>query len=104
MDTQQTPPRGRNFNRAGDRKKPTLSAPVVVHEWTRNRHGETIRASLVTFNESNLFDLRTWFIDRGGDRRPGKGFAASVHHLPEIARAVNEALEKARELNLIPRG
>jgi hypothetical protein len=82
-------------------EKPALAEPVIVREWKRNRHGETISARLVTFNEANLFDLRTWFIDEAGKQRPGKGFAASVHHLPELARALNEALAKAQELKLI---
>lgn len=103
MDTTNRPAPGRKTVRENPREKQTLAEPVVIAEWKRNRHGETIRCSIQTFNEYNLFDLRTWWSDNGY-RKPGKGFCCAVAHLPELARAVNAALAKAIDLDLIELG
>jgi hypothetical protein len=33
--------------------------------------------------------------------KPGKGFAASIKHLPRLAAEITKALAKARELGLL---
>jgi hypothetical protein len=80
--------------------RPTLSAPIVVSEFWKNRGGESVRVTLTTYAERNLIDLRTWFT-ADGKLQPGKGFAADVRHLPRLAAALAKAVAKATELGLI---
>ena len=81
--------------------RPTLTQPIVVCDWWKNRRGESIRENLSTYADCNLVDLRTWFT-ADGKLQPGKGFAAEVKHLPRLAAALAKALTKATELGLIP--
>jgi hypothetical protein len=82
-------------------RRPTLSKPLNIDRWWRNRRGETILLRLSTYEGHNLIDLRTWFTDTGGTLQPGKGFCCSIKHLPRIAAAFAKAAAKARELGLI---
>jgi Transcriptional Coactivator p15 (PC4) len=83
------------------RPSPTLSAPLTVGEWWKNRGGESIRVTLSTYAGRNLIDLRTWYMT-DGKLQPGKGFAADVKHLPRLAAALTKAQAKATELGLLP--
>ena len=57
---------------------------------------------LSTFEGRNLVDIRQYFTNEQGQNRPtSKGVAMVVLRLPDLARAVNKALAKARELGLI---
>jgi Transcriptional Coactivator p15 (PC4) len=81
--------------------RPTLSEPVVVSEWWRNRSGQSIRISLSTFQGKNLIDVRTWATVDGKLKPTTKGFAADVRHLPQLVSALTKACSQARELGLI---
>jgi hypothetical protein len=80
-----------------------LPAPVTVAEWWKNRRGESVRLVLNTFQGRNVFDLRTWYT-ADGKLKPGKGFAAEVKHLPQLASTLAKAEAKARELGLLEEG
>jgi hypothetical protein len=77
-----------------------LAEPIIVSEWWKNRGGESVRVTLPTYDGRNLIDLRTWFT-ADGKLKPGKGFAADVRHLPQLAKALASAVSKARDLGLI---
>jgi len=83
------------------RPKPTLSEPLTVAEFWKNRRGESIRLALLTFDGRNLIDLRTWYAADDGRLKPGKGFCAEAKHLPRLTEAFAKAEAKARELGLI---
>jgi hypothetical protein len=80
----------------------TLSEPVKVAEFWKNRKGESIRATLVTYEGRNCFDLRQHFTAHDGRMQPTKkGITVAVLRLPELAAAVNKAVTVARDLGLI---
>lgn len=66
----------------------------VVHKWNKNAN-EEVRASLTTFRDCDLIDLRVWVEDREGKAIPTrKGLTLGVGQVDELKKAV-EALEKA---------
>ena len=85
-------------------KTASLTQPLTVAEWWKNRRGESIRISLSTYEGRNLIDLRSWYTGDDGKLKPGKGFAATVEHLPRLAAEIAKAEAKARELGLIDDG
>jgi hypothetical protein len=63
---------------------------------------EELRVGLSTYNGVELVNLRVWFNTGSGDMRPGKaGFALKVEKLPELQRAIANALEQARADGLL---
>jgi hypothetical protein len=81
-----------------------LAEPVIVAKWWKNRRGEAILVRLSHYEGHNLVDVRNWYSGDDGKLKPGKGFAATVKHLPELAKAIQKAEVKARELGLITDG
>ena len=79
----------------------TLSEPITIAEWWKNRRSESIRLVLSQFQGRSIFDLRTWYTGDDGKLKPGKGFAAEVRHLPRLTAAFVKAEAKACELGLI---
>jgi len=80
---------------------PTLSEPIIIAQWWKNRGGESVRVTLSTYADRTIIDLRTWYT-AAGKLQPGKGFAADVRHLPRLAATLAKAEAKATELGLIP--
>jgi hypothetical protein len=81
----------------------TLPGPVEVAKFFKNRRKDVIVVSLSTYEGKNLVDVRQHFHNEQGQMRPtSKGVAMVVLRLPDLAKAVNKALAKARELGLIP--
>lgn len=80
-----------------------LATPIIFAEAVKNKKGDVIRVQLKTYEGHNLVDIRNWWPGDDG-LRPGKGFACGVRHLPMLARAVSDALAKARELGLVEAG
>jgi hypothetical protein len=79
-----------------------LAEPVKVAEFWKNRKGESIRATLITYEGRNCFDLRQHFTAHDGRMQPTrKGITLAVLRLPQLAAAVNKALATAHELGLI---
>jgi len=83
------------------RKGPTLDEPIIVAKWWKNRSSQAVYVRLSTYEGQNLVDVRTWFTDAQGISQPGKGFACSVKHLPQLVDAFTKALAKALELGLL---
>jgi Transcriptional Coactivator p15 (PC4) len=81
-----------------------LKEPVIIGEWWKNRRKEAIRVWLSTYENVPLIDVRTWFHGSDGTLRPGKGFCASIRHLPRLAAEITKALAKASELGLVDDG
>jgi hypothetical protein len=51
----------------------------------------------------NLIDIREYFTDHAGCMKPStRGLSMVVRRLPEFSNAIRKALEKARELDLLP--
>jgi hypothetical protein len=46
----------------------TLTEPITIAEWWKNRRGEAIRVRLSTYEGHNLVDLRSWY--SGDDGAP----------------------------------
>jgi hypothetical protein len=67
-----------------------------------NRGGEAVVIRLGDYQGRALVDLRTWFTDRDGVHKPAtKGLALGVKQLPQLFKAVGEALTQARVRGLI---
>lgn len=80
----------------------TLDAPVIVHQFWKNRKHDAIVVSLSTFEGRNLIDLRQHYMTKEGRLAPTqKGLAMVVLRLPDLAKAITKALAKARELGLL---
>jgi hypothetical protein len=94
--------------RKTDRKMParqcpiTENDPIEIHKMSRDRRGNALVFSLKSYQGRAFFDLRTYYTGQDGIFKPtGKGITASPSKLPEIAKAVVKAVERARELGLI---
>jgi hypothetical protein len=81
--------------------RPTLSEPITIAEWWKNRSGASIRISLSSWEGHTLIDVRSWHPSSDGKLVPGKGLAVGVKHLPRLAAALAKAVAKATELGLI---
>ncbi len=83
-------------------RRPTLPEPIEIAKFFKNRRKDVIVVSLSTFEGKNIIDVRQHFHNEQGQMRPtGKGVAMVVLRLPDLAKAINKALEKALELGLI---
>ena len=81
--------------------RPTLTAPVIIDRWWRNRGGDAVYVRLSSFKQHDLIDIRSWRADSQGISRPGKGIALAVKHLPRLHAAIGKALSRAIELGLL---
>jgi hypothetical protein len=86
------------------KKPPPLAEPIVIAKFWKNRRRDTaIVVALNPYEEHNLIDVREHFIGSDGIMRPStRGVALVVRRLPELSNALRKALERARQLNLIP--
>jgi hypothetical protein len=85
-------------------KPPPLAEPIEITKFWKNRRRDTaIVVSLSAYEGHNLINVREHFVGADGCMRPTtKGLAMVVRRLPEFATAIRKALEKARELDLLP--
>jgi Transcriptional Coactivator p15 (PC4) len=84
------------------RSRPTLAEPVTVARFWKNRSHDAIVVELSTFENRNVVDVRTNVMSHGRLVPTTKGISLAVLRLPDLAKAINKALAKARELGLIP--
>ncbi|MDA9415704.1 hypothetical protein XH81_12750 [Bradyrhizobium sp. CCBAU 25360] len=83
-------------------RKPELAEPVVVDQFWANRRLDAIIVDLSTYQGHNLVNVRKHAMDRDGKLKPTpKGVAIKIARLPDLAKAINKALAKARELGLL---
>jgi hypothetical protein len=85
-------------------RRPTLPEPIEIGKFWKNRRRDTaIVVSLSSYEGVNIVNVREHFIGSDGCMRPTtKGLAMVVRRLPELSSAIRKALEKARELDLLP--
>jgi hypothetical protein len=83
-------------------RRPTLDEPVIVERFWKNRRHDAIVVSLSTYEGKNIVDVRMHAMKEGRLLPTPKGVAIVILRLPELAKAINKALAKARELGLLP--
>lgn len=81
----------------------SLPEPVEIAKFWKNRaRNESLHVSLSEYEGHCLINVRLYATGTDGiDRPTQKGVAMSVRKLPDLAKALNKALDKARELGLI---
>ena len=79
---------------------PTL--PVTVADIRKNE-GERIRVTLDEFHGVPIVDVRQWYFSRDdAEPRPTKkGLSVAIRHLPALAKAMQDALDRARSEGLV---
>jgi hypothetical protein len=83
----------------------TLAEPIEIAKfWKNRRRDRAIIVALNPFEGHTLIDVREYFVGGDGLMKPTtRGLSLVVRRLPELSRAVRAALEKARELDLLPK-
>jgi hypothetical protein len=82
----------------------TLPEPIVIFKsWKSPRnHTEHVRVDLSEYEGHPLINVRIWKTGSDGIDRPTiKGIALGIRKLPDLARALSQAVIKARELHLL---
>ena len=71
-------------------------AEIVIAEWQKNSR-ETLRVRLDEYQGQRIVDCRAWYTDKAGNLKPGRGgLTVSVKHLPNLAKALGDALIAAK--------
>jgi hypothetical protein len=85
-------------------KPAPLAEPIEIAKWWKSRRRDiAVVVSLSSYEGHNLINVREHFVGSDGCMRPTtKGLAMVVRRLPEFSNAIRKALEKARELDLLP--
>jgi hypothetical protein len=88
---------------SGTKRQPTESQRTVaeIDKFWRDRAGRAIVTRITEYNGHVLVDIRTFFTANDGTLRPAKGLACGVRLLPQLGKAIQKAIFKARELGLI---
>lgn len=95
-----TPIEGKELSGASANR---LTFPIIVAEWDRNAR-EVVRVSLDFYSGRNTIDVRTWYRD-GDQLKPSKsGITLALHHLPNLAQGLTDALGQARLFALLDDG
>ncbi|WP_018320236.1 hypothetical protein [Bradyrhizobium sp. WSM2793] len=90
-------------------RKPELAEPIPFR-FFKNRRKDVVAVTLQVFTPAgkdpiNVVDVRLFAMNRAGANVPtSKGVSMSVNRLPDLAKAVSQALAKARELGLLDGG
>ena len=74
--------------------------PVVVAQWTKNSR-EQVKVSLDRYRGNATVDCRCWYDDNGIGKPSKLGLTLGIRHLPELASAINAALDEARRRGLV---
>jgi hypothetical protein len=89
------------FRRRCPTDEAVVEFPIIIAEWQRNSR-EIVRVALDRFNGRETIDIRSWWQDRDGTYKPGRGgLTLSVAHLPALAEGLALALVEAQRLGLI---
>jgi hypothetical protein len=75
--------------------------PLVVAEFDRNSR-ERIRITLDRYLGRNTVDVRCWYRDGDTWKPTRSGLTTQVAKLPELVKGLVDALERAREVGLLP--
>jgi hypothetical protein len=81
-----------------------LTEPIEIAKWWKSRRRNiAIVVSLSSYEGVNIVNVREYFTDHAGCMKPStRGLAMGVRNLPEFSKAMRKALERARELDLLP--
>jgi hypothetical protein len=80
----------------------TLLEPVMVSKFGANRKGDAVFVQIKEFEGHVLIDVRKHFKDDDGRLLPTKkGLSLAIARISDLAKAINQAERKARELGLI---
>jgi hypothetical protein len=81
-----------------------LTETIEIAKWWKNRQRTiAIVVSLRHYEGHNLVDVREHYTDQAGCMKPStRGLSMVVRRLPEFSKAMRRALERARDLDLIP--
>jgi hypothetical protein len=83
--------------------RPTLPEPVEIAKFWKNRRGEAVIVSLREYEGRVLIDCRVNFTNKAGGFSPtSKGLSLVVLRLPDLHKAITQAMKKAKELGLLP--
>jgi hypothetical protein len=83
-------------------RRPELTEPVQVDSWWANRRHDAVVTTLQSFKGHNLVDIRKHAMNAQGKLVPtGKGITVKLTRLLDLQKAIEKAIKKARELNLI---
>ena len=87
-------------------KPATLAEPLEIAKWWKSRRRDiAVVVTLSSFEGTNIVNVREYYTASDGCMRPTtRGLAMAARRLPEFSKAIRHALEKARELNLLPEG
>lgn len=86
-------------------ERPNLAVPITVAKFKKNRGNESVHVALSEYEGHSLINVRVYATGTDGiDRPTPKGISMSVRRLPDLARALARAEEKARELGLLKQG
>ena len=81
----------------------SLEFPITIAQWDHNAR-EVVRVALDLYNGRHTINARVWYRD-DDDLKPSKsGITLAVKHLPALADAIGDALDKARDLGLLHDG
>jgi hypothetical protein len=76
--------------------------PHIIAKFWRNRSGEAIVIQVREFGGHVVLDTRVYEIDGAGKMKAtSKGLSIGIAKLPELARAINRAVNVVRELELL---
>jgi hypothetical protein len=86
------------------RKPPPIPEPIQIGKfWKSRRRDKVFVVAIGPYKEHNIFSVREHVISTDGIMRPTtRGVAMVILRLPELAKAINRAVAKAKELGLLP--
>jgi hypothetical protein len=80
----------------------SFSEPEKIDSFWANRAHDAIVVTFSTFKNHNLVDVRKHGTNGAGQLVPTpKGVALKIARLPDLAKAIDKALRRARELGLL---
>jgi hypothetical protein len=83
-------------------REPLLPEPLEWRIWKNRQRRDVIVVSLSSYEGKTLAGIRLYATGQDGCMRPTiKGVSMVVGRLPDLAKAINAALSKARTLGLI---
>ena len=81
-----------------------MALPIVVAEWPKNSR-ETLRLQISEYKGQQLIGCRDWYADAYRNKKLGRGgLTISVRHLPQLAKALCDALNAAEAQGMLESG
>lgn len=78
-----------------------MTSETIIAEWQKNSR-ETLRVRLDEYQGQPVICCRAWYADKDGNVRPGRGgLTVGVRHLPQLAKALDDALNAAKAFGLL---